>query len=743
MSRSSISGTKQEIRDWMNILESSTWSEEAKILPALMVSYNHLPSYMKQCFAFCAVFPKDHEMDKLVMVHHWIASGFIPSEMASDPEATGNAIFSQLVRRSFFQDVQTKCSQATGDYGYHNVTTCKIHDLMHDLAIDRSGNECFCLHKHSEIQKIKQGVRYLACSHPDKIGSVMQHCQSIRSIFSLYKDQKFVKHLSITNNTLRVLGLHIFGIKEFYFEPAFMKHLRYLDLSGSLIRVLPEGLSALYNLEALILNNFCRLDYLPEGMKYMVSLRHVYLDGCQNLKCMPADLGQLNSLRTLTMYKVSNEPGRGIKELRNLKLGGKLHICNLIKVNNPLEAKEADIESKERIEQLKLSWIAPEYSDSKLDLQLDIYEEVLEALTPHNGLKVLKLNHYAGSQFPRWLSDGMKLYNLVELSLNSCLNCTHMPSVSQLPCLEVLKMKHIKNLRYLCISNTADGESNHPPTVFPKLKFLSLKKMELLEMREQTDIREVSSVTLPLLDALEIIDCPKLKDFPHVPVLKSLTVVGNRTLVGLVTGITTLSRLLLSATDTRSEVLNTIMVDLWGSLTDFHLEGFNAPSPVLRDHKNDQPTKIEELFLGRCDLFIQSGNWFWPLFTNLKGLIISGCNSHILARKGISEFEFTIQLNIEECENFTGLSPDLFSLEPYEGLRNLEDMQITSRPNLVAFPTYFPRLKFPGIIGSSVLETLPDMRCLLNLRRLELSQCEALSSLPEGIVALKYIFSLS
>jgi hypothetical protein len=354
-------------------------------------------------------------------------------------------------------------------------------------------------------------------------------------------------------------------------------------------------------------------------------------------------------------------------------------------------------------------------------------------------LKVLKLSHYAGSQFPRWLSDGMKLYNLVELSLNSCLNCTHMPSVSQLPCLEVLKMKHIKNLRYLCISNTADGESNHPPTVFPKLKFVSLKKMELLEMREQTDIREVSSVTLPLLDALEIIDCPKLKDFPHVPVLKSLTVVGNRTLVGLVRGITTLSRLSLSATDTSSEVLNTIMVDLWGSLTDFHLEGFNAPSPVLRDHKNDQPTKIEELFLGRCDLFIQSGNWFWPLFTNLKGLIISGCNSHILARKGISEFEFTIQLNIEECEKFTGLSPDLFSLEPYEGLRNLEDMQITSCPNLVAFPTYFPRLKFP-ILGSSVLETLPDMRCLLNLRRLELSQCEALSSLPEVIVALKYIF---
>jgi Leucine-rich repeat (LRR) protein len=345
---------------------------------------------------------------------------------------------------------------------------------------------------------------------------------------------------------LRVLGLHFYGIKELPFEPAFMKHLRYLDLSGSIIGVLPEGLSALYNLEALVLNNCCVLEYLPEGMKYMVSLRHVYLDGCQNLMCMPADLGQLNSLQTLTMYKVSNEPGHGIKELKNLKLGGKLHIGGLIKVNNPLEAKEADIVSKERIEQLELSWIdrwtTPGYSDYKFNLQVDISEEVLEALRSHNGLKVLKLEHYAGSQFPRWLTDGMKLYSLVELSLSSCINCTYKPSVSQLPHLEVLKMKHIKNLRYFCISNTVDGESNHPPMIFSKLKFLSLKKMELL-MWEETEVREVSSVTFPLLDALKIIDCPKLKAFPHVPVLKSLTVKGNRTLIDLVAGITTVRAL--------------------------------------------------------------------------------------------------------------------------------------------------------------------------------------------------------
>ncbi|TVU25046.1 hypothetical protein EJB05_27522, partial [Eragrostis curvula] len=125
-SMGSLVSTKQGIRDWLNILESSIWTEETKILPALMVSYKHLPSYMKRCFAFCAVFPKDYEIDKFDLVHCWIASGFIPSGMASEPEAIGNDIFSQLVWRSFFQDVQTKSSWGMGKYGYRDLYTIAL-----------------------------------------------------------------------------------------------------------------------------------------------------------------------------------------------------------------------------------------------------------------------------------------------------------------------------------------------------------------------------------------------------------------------------------------------------------------------------------------------------------------------------------------------------------------------------------------------------------------------------------------
>jgi hypothetical protein len=67
-------------------------------------------------------------------------------------------------------------------------------------------------------------------------------------------------------------------------------------------------------------------------------------------------------------------------------------------------------------------------------------------------------------------------------------------------------------------------------------------------------------------------------------------------------------------------------------------------------------------------------------------------------------------------------------------------MKIIWCSNLVAFPSYFPRLKFLAIHQCSGLDTLPDMRRFSELRRLELVDCEILSSLPEGITALKSLY---
>ncbi|CAN1343885.1 Putative disease resistance protein RGA4 [Linum perenne] len=55
---------KQDPRLWEEVLNSKIWEfpESNGILPALRVSYYHLPSHLKQCFAYCGILPNEELM---------------------------------------------------------------------------------------------------------------------------------------------------------------------------------------------------------------------------------------------------------------------------------------------------------------------------------------------------------------------------------------------------------------------------------------------------------------------------------------------------------------------------------------------------------------------------------------------------------------------------------------------------------------------------------------------------------
>ncbi|XP_030945761.1 putative disease resistance protein RGA3 [Quercus lobata] len=116
-----------------NELTNVTQSKNG-VLPVLKLSYDHLPSHLRCCFAYCSLFPKDYLIDKLTLIQLWIAQGFIQSpEENLQLEDVANEYFMDLIWRSFFQEAEE-------DEGMN--MKFKVHDLIHDLAQLVSRIEC-------------------------------------------------------------------------------------------------------------------------------------------------------------------------------------------------------------------------------------------------------------------------------------------------------------------------------------------------------------------------------------------------------------------------------------------------------------------------------------------------------------------------------------------------------------------------------------------------------------------------
>lgn len=117
---------------WKKILDRAEWklpNAADDIIPALKLSYNHLPYHLRQLFSYCAMFPKGFKFDKEQLIRMWIALGFVMDER-KELEDAGSDSFDDLVDRSFFQK----------DEQYFIV-----HDLMHDVAQEVSLDECLTI----------------------------------------------------------------------------------------------------------------------------------------------------------------------------------------------------------------------------------------------------------------------------------------------------------------------------------------------------------------------------------------------------------------------------------------------------------------------------------------------------------------------------------------------------------------------------------------------------------------------
>ncbi|XVF65659.1 hypothetical protein PTKIN_Ptkin09bG0267200 [Pterospermum kingtungense] len=154
---------KRTEEEWLkvknNVLKYIT-RQESGILPILKLSYDHLPPHLRQCFAYCALIPKDIEFEVKGIIIPWMAQGFIQSQSEDeDLEDVGHEYFMTLLQRSFFQVAKED------DSG--NAVTFTIHNLIHDLACSVAGTEC-CI-ANVEAENVSEDTRHV--SFEDKVDS--------------------------------------------------------------------------------------------------------------------------------------------------------------------------------------------------------------------------------------------------------------------------------------------------------------------------------------------------------------------------------------------------------------------------------------------------------------------------------------------------------------------------------------------------------------------------------------------
>uniref|UniRef100_A0A1S4E5A9 Uncharacterized protein n=1 Tax=Cucumis melo TaxID=3656 RepID=A0A1S4E5A9_CUCME len=627
----------------------------------------------------------------------------------------------QLLLRSFFQEVE---KNALGE-----IITCKMHDLMHDLACSIANNECVHGLKGNDIDKRTRHFFLEGGSHENQLMGHLSKAKYLRTFFrqdhygvysqwknfkevifcnifqlrawhsqliggiedveslEFFGKLKHLRYLRIKNCT--VIGtdlpdciMKLYNLETFIFQSGGLKslpnnlgnliNLKHLDLSDNLnlgflpnsitelcklealilqnchnlkglpkeikncnnlrrldlcnnwsIEFIPDSITQLINLETLILSWCRKLKELPEDTKNLVKLKHLDLQGCNDLTHMPKGLGELTNLQTMNTFVLGKNKGSELKELDGLtKLRGELSIRHLAFCSSIVDQqmKGKFLQQKSDLQVLDLNWEKHLIVDDELEDV--IYESVLDCLQPHSNLRKIYINGYGGVKLCNWVSSKF-LGCLVTVRLYHCERLRHLPRFDQFPNLKRLSLEVLPNIEYIIVNNNDSVSSS---TNFPSMKELEISNMpKLVSWCKGTTLAKSPIIIFPCLSSLTINGrCPlHMLKFWHAPNLKSLKI-----------------------SDSEDE-LNVVPLKNYENLTSLCL--FNLSElEYLPECWQHCMTSLRFLCLGRCKNLKSLPEWI-DNFTSLDRLDIFSCENLTLLPEGIQHIRNLQRLRIECC----------------------------------------------------------------------------------------------
>ncbi|KDP33396.1 hypothetical protein JCGZ_12852 [Jatropha curcas] len=497
-------------KDWSRIdewekLASNLWAEiggtdiQQSMAKILLLGYNDLPYYLKSCFLYLSIFPEDHSIECMRLIHLWIAEGFVKKVAGKTLEEVAEAYLNELLTRSLIQVAQT-----TSDGRIHS---CRIHGLVREIILLKSRDQNLMTVTSEQNDMWPERIRCLSIHNTMKHAKVGNSLTKLRSllIFGVEDSLSATSMPLLFSGDLKLLtvldlrGTLLEVVPDGLFK---MIHLRYLSLRDTKVKSLPSSIGKLRNLETLDLKRTGVAELPPEISK-LQQLRHLlvyryetepympyhYLNGFK----APLRIGELQSLQKLCFVE-SNDSNGILGELARLQQLKRLGITKLKKEDG--EALCSSIETLRNLRSLNVHSVEEE---EIIDMQyLSSPPKFLQRLYLHGRLEEL----------PSWISS---LHSLVKLYLRwSHLRDGLCESLGDLP-----------NLVELQLRQAFKGQTlSFKAGTFQKLKILFLDELEELRWLE------MEKGAMPILGELTISRSQFLEEVPsgiqHLKDLKTI-----------------------------------------------------------------------------------------------------------------------------------------------------------------------------------------------------------------------------
>ncbi|XP_006662204.2 disease resistance protein RPM1-like [Oryza brachyantha] len=208
------------------------------------VSLEDLPNDLKNCFLHCALFPEDYLIKRKRVIWHWISAGFIREKENRTLEEVADGYLNDLVNRSLLQVIEKN------EDG--RVQCCRMHDVIHLLALHKADKECF--------GKIYDGLKEISV---DGTRQLSIQCSNIKQL-SVSGPTQHLREIHVSSNLhgahIRVLPTEVFNLFN----------LRLLGLGDTGVEILQKEIGRLQNLE--VLDAFTSIPAITEA-EALIQLR--------------------------------------------------------------------------------------------------------------------------------------------------------------------------------------------------------------------------------------------------------------------------------------------------------------------------------------------------------------------------------------------------------------------------------------------------------------------------------------